>query len=102
MEVRVSPSVVIVVLVLVASILLGLYFIVVSKPVPDATADAAMAAPSSPGKPVVADTKPALAADKAAGATASKPVKATEASTGAGPASIVPPAKPEAPSPSQR
>jgi cell division protein FtsN len=72
MEIRVSPAVVVVVLVLVAAILVGLYFMVLAKapPAPSTEAMAPLAAP--PADPAIA---PALAEDAAANVAApDKPV----------------------------
>jgi hypothetical protein len=85
MEIRVSPAVVVVVLVLVASILVGLYFMVIAKP-PGAVSteviapagpgpDATMAPIEGGGGAAAAATADKPAADKPAAAkpTANKP-----------------------------
>lgn len=76
MDARVSPAVVVVVLVLVAAILVGLYFIVTAKPV--GTDESAVVPVAGPG------VLPATAAGTSAGATpaaADKPATDKPAAT---------------------
>jgi len=67
MEIRISPAVVIVVLVLVAAILVGLYFMVVARPQAGASVEAAALAP---GPALATGVLALLASVQPAGTTA--------------------------------